>query len=520
MSLDVSKPKAVGYIRVSTQEQADKGLSPINQKLAIERYCQDHDYDLLTVYNDEESAKTLNRKGLTNARAFCRRHKKDISKFIFYNLSRLTRNLDNQLTLLAEFKALGIEPESICESIDDTPVGRAMVSIIGTINQLNNETKADDVSRNMLQGRTDGRPMNMLPTGYLNRKDADGKSYGIVDPDRGHHITTIFEKMSTGSYSQKEVLNHINSLGFKTRKGNPLSTTTLNKILINRTYLGEILVSEEIGWKKSPCIPALTSPDIFERVQRVLSRRKKKYTTSTRTKRSTDFPLTVFCRCDCGAAFTGSYTSKEIKGKQEKAKYPYYRCRSSECGSSYKKEELEASFVSLLRRLSPSKGLLRAFKLVIKDVYDEKLGDSRKEVDALQRKLEETENRKSKLMDLMLDGTISKDDFSLKNDELTAAITDLTWTISDKRTTLIQLSSVIDSAFAALQNIDKTWLNSDTDTKRLIQRALFPSGLVYTNSGEFRTPQVTKAFNILELFDMDESQVVPQNEFELIPCCA
>jgi len=77
-------------------------------------------------------------------------------------------------------------------------------------------------------------------------------------------------------------------------------------------------------------------------------------------------------------------------------------------------------------------------------------------------------------MDLMLEGTFSKDDFSDRNNGLTAAITDLTWTISDKRTTLIQLSSVIDIAFSTLQNIDRTWLNSDANTKRLIQRALFP----------------------------------------------
>lgn len=91
-------------------------------------------------------------------------------------------------------------------------------------------------------------------------------------------------------------------------------------------------------------------------------------------------------------------------------------------------------------------------------------------------------------MDLMLDGVSSKDDFNGKNDELTAAITDLNWEISDKRMTLVQLSSVIDTAFAALQNIDRTWLNSDSATRRLIQNALFPNGLVYMSNGEFRTP--------------------------------
>ncbi len=514
MPLENNKPNVVGYIRVSTNEQAEQGLSLESQENSIRKYCKNNNLNLVAVYSDNKSAKTLKRKGLTNARIYCRRHKKEVSKFIFHNLSRLTRSLENQILLLAEFKSFGIEAVSLNETIEETPLGRMMTNLVGAINQFNNETKSVDVTEKLLSGREKGQPMHMLPIGYLNKRSIDGEPYGEVDPERGHFITEIFKKMSTGMFAQNQVMVHFNSLGFTTRKGNPLSPQTLNRILTNRTYTGMLYVDEERGWRASPHIPALTEVETFDRVQGILSSRKKKYENPTRTKRSSDFPLTVFCRCDCGASFTVSYTSKQTGDELKKIKYPYYRCRSSKCGSSYRKEELESGFVSILKRLSPSTGLLRAFKLVIRDVYDEKLGDSKKEVTALEKKLEEIEKRKSKLMDLMLDGSISKHDFSGKNDELTASITDLSWTISEKRTTLIQLSSVIDSAFAALQSMDKTWLNSDTETKRLIQRALFPSGLVYTKSGEFRTPQVTKAFNILELLEMDESQVVPPPGFE------
>lgn len=45
--------------------------------------------------------------------------------------------------------------------------------------------------------------------------------------------------------------------------------------------------------------------------------------------------------------------------------------------------------------------------------------------------------------------------------------------------------------------------------KRRIQDAVFPDGLVYMENGEFGTPLNTNAFNVFELFEMDESQVVP-----------
>ena len=468
----------------------------------------------MKIYSDDKSAKNLRREGLSNARTFCKRHKKEVSKFIFHNLSRLTRNLENQITLLSELKSLGIEPVSLCEKIDSTPVGQAMVSIIGTINQLNNDAKALDVTQKMLDGRAKGQPMNMLPVGYLNRKDDSGVPFGIIDSQRGNIITAIFKKMSTGSYTQKQIRDHFNSLGFTTRRGNPLSSQTLNRILSNRTYTGMILVSEERGWITTPYIPALIDSETFDRVQGILSSRRKQYENPTRTKRSSNFTLTVFCKCDCGASFTGSYTSKKNGKDGKKIKYPYYRCRSEKCGRSVTKDELENSFFTLLKSLSPTKGLLNAFKLVIKDVYDEKLGDSEKEIAALDKKLRQAEKRKSKLMDLMLDDVISEDDFSDKNDTLKAEITDLSWTISEKRMAFTQLQSVIDTTFATLQHIDKTWLNSDPATRRLIQNALFPSGLVYTKNGEFRTPEVTKAFNILELFDRDESHLVSPPGFE------
>jgi site-specific DNA recombinase len=107
MSLEMIIPKAVGYVRVSTTEQAEHGLSLESQEKAIKKYCQDNGYCLVKVYSDDKSAKTLNRKGLNSARTFCRRNKNEVSKFIIHNLSRLARNLDNQITLLAELASLG-----------------------------------------------------------------------------------------------------------------------------------------------------------------------------------------------------------------------------------------------------------------------------------------------------------------------------------------------------------------------------------------------------------------------------
>jgi DNA invertase Pin-like site-specific DNA recombinase len=57
--------KAIGYIRVSTEEQAKEGISLENQRAKIQAYCKLHDFELDEVIEDAgKSGKDLNREGV------------------------------------------------------------------------------------------------------------------------------------------------------------------------------------------------------------------------------------------------------------------------------------------------------------------------------------------------------------------------------------------------------------------------------------------------------------------------
>jgi site-specific DNA recombinase len=53
------------YIRVSTDEQADKGYSQRNQDEMLHKYCQLHVIQVRDVIYEDHSAKTFNRPGWT-----------------------------------------------------------------------------------------------------------------------------------------------------------------------------------------------------------------------------------------------------------------------------------------------------------------------------------------------------------------------------------------------------------------------------------------------------------------------
>ncbi len=61
--------KAIGYIRVSTEEQANSGVSLDAQKAKLEAYAALYDIELVGIEVDAGvSAKTLNRPGLQSAK--------------------------------------------------------------------------------------------------------------------------------------------------------------------------------------------------------------------------------------------------------------------------------------------------------------------------------------------------------------------------------------------------------------------------------------------------------------------
>jgi len=72
-SIDIAEPKGdamkvIGYIRVSTDKQAEDGDSIELQREKVRQYCDLHDHDLVELYTDSgASGKNMDRDGLHNA---------------------------------------------------------------------------------------------------------------------------------------------------------------------------------------------------------------------------------------------------------------------------------------------------------------------------------------------------------------------------------------------------------------------------------------------------------------------
>ncbi|OPY71008.1 MAG: DNA-invertase hin [Syntrophorhabdaceae bacterium PtaU1.Bin034] len=132
--------KAVGYVRVSTDEQAREGISLENQRAKIEAYCELHDLTLVEILEDAgKSGKDLNRDGIQALMEAIKGRK--IDAVVVYKLDRLSRRVKDTLSLMDLVEKRLVAFHSITERIDTkTAMGKFFLNIMASMNQWERDT--------------------------------------------------------------------------------------------------------------------------------------------------------------------------------------------------------------------------------------------------------------------------------------------------------------------------------------------------------------------------------------------
>lgn len=167
--------RAIGYCRVSTDEQAERGVSLDAQRAKIEAWCALHDVQFVGVEVDAGiSGKAMaNRPALQRALDAIRTGR--ATTLVIVDLSRLTRRTRDLLDVVDRYFRTGERSlVSIRESIDTTtPAGRMIVTVLGAIGELEREQISMRVSSAMQHMRAEGRYTGgVAPYGFVLDGDA------------------------------------------------------------------------------------------------------------------------------------------------------------------------------------------------------------------------------------------------------------------------------------------------------------------------------------------------------------
>src|SRR3990167_595772 len=158
--------RVIGYVRVSTDMQAQEGVSLDAQRERIRCYCKASGFKLVHLAENDTSAKSLDRPGLAAALKMLECGKADA--ILVVKLDRLTRSVIDLGTLLNGYflneKHFLL---SVTESLDTrNAMGRFVLYILALIAQWEREAIGERTREAMRHLKAQGVFLGRAPYGY------------------------------------------------------------------------------------------------------------------------------------------------------------------------------------------------------------------------------------------------------------------------------------------------------------------------------------------------------------------
>ena len=303
---------AVIYARYSSDNQREESIE--GQIRECTAYAEKNGITIVKHYIDRAiSAKTDNRPEFQQMI-------KDSDKKLFdivlvWKLDRFARNRYDSARYKTQLNKNGVKLMSATEIISEGPEGIILESVLEGYAEYYSADLAEKVVRgqteNILKGRCNGGRGTF---GYT--LDSERKFH--IDPLTSPFVLESFKKYNEGS-TMKEIRDWLNENGIKNPVGSAFTYNSVEHMLKNRRYIGELKFRDVVV---PDAIPPIIPLELFEDVQEKIAKNKK---APARRKAEDDYLLTTKLFCGyCGALMFGE-SGVSHTGKM----YTYYKCAAA-----------------------------------------------------------------------------------------------------------------------------------------------------------------------------------------------
>jgi site-specific DNA recombinase len=225
----MEKTRAIAYLRVSTEKQADEGVSLDAQRAKVLAYAQLYDLELVDVVVDAgESAGSLERPGLRRALKALKRG--EAAALLVVKLDRLTRSVrDLGLLIEQHFGTKGAVLLSVSEQIDTrSAAGRLVLNVLTAVGQWEKEAIAERTSAALQHKSQAGEFVGGAPP-YGMRLAADGVHLE-ADPAE-HAVIARTAELRRAGLSLRDVAAELAAEGKLSRSGRPFAAAQIARML-------------------------------------------------------------------------------------------------------------------------------------------------------------------------------------------------------------------------------------------------------------------------------------------------
>ena len=319
---------AVIYARYSSDNQREESIE--GQIRECTAYAEKNGITIVKHYIDRAiSAKTDNRPEFQQMI-------KDSDKKLFdivlvWKLDCFARNRYDSARYKTQLKKNGVKLMSATEIISEGPEGIILESVLEGYAEYYSADLAEKVVRgqteNILKGRCNGGRGTF---GYT--LDSEQKFH--IDPLASPFVVESFRKYRDG-LTMKEIRDWLNENGIKNPVGGAFTYNSVEHMLKNRRYIGELKFRDVVV---PDAIPPIIPLELFEDVQEKIAKNKK---APARRKAEDDYLLTTKLHCGCCGALMFGESGTSRTGEVHR----YYKCATAKKHKGCKKKTVRKQWL-------------------------------------------------------------------------------------------------------------------------------------------------------------------------------
>ena len=319
---------AVIYARYSSDNQREESIE--GQIRECTSYAEKNDITIVKHYIDRAiSAKTDNRPQFQQMIKDSDKKLYDI--VLVWKLDRFARNRYDSARYKTQLKKNGVKLMSATEIISEGPEGIILESVLEGYAEYYSADLAEKVVRgqteNILKGRCNGGRGTF---GYT--LDSERKFH--IDPLASPFVLESFTKYRDG-LTMKEIRDWLNENGIKNPVGGEFTYNSVEHMLKNRRYIGELKFRDVVV---PDAIPPIVPLELFDDVQEKIAKNKK---APARRKAEDDYLLTTKLHCGCCGALMFGESGTSRTGEVHR----YYKCATAKKKKGCKKKTVRKQWL-------------------------------------------------------------------------------------------------------------------------------------------------------------------------------
>ncbi|MFT5823594.1 MAG: site-specific DNA recombinase [Crocinitomix sp.] len=461
---EVNLKNCVIYTRVSSSRQSDEHGSLDTQLRMCKEYAIKAKYNVIKYFGGTyESAKSEERGEFQKMMKFIESSETPINYILVYKLSRFSRSGANAIYLSEQLRNKNINIISATEYSDtSTSSGVLLQNMQFVYNKYENDMRTDMIKDAVVKKIRQGYTMFKSPRGY-DQKKVDGEPIVTINKD-GDYIRKAFYLKANKGLNYIEISQYLRQkYDFEIKRGE------LKRIFKNPYYTGIIvskyLEGEIIKGRHEAIVPY----DVFLKVNELNKRIVQGYECR---KKNDNCPLTTFVICN--------KCSKNLVGYDKvKKKKSYYKCPTIGCKCNINNEKIHDQFGNLLDEYSLDDKFKEPLHQQLKFSFNHLNKENQKEKKEIEQEIDGINKKLDKIKVRYSTGEIDQ----ILYDEVAEIFNrQLTYKLEALQAVDFNVSSFteyLEDTIDLGMNLKQKWINSDYDTKRRIQRLVFPDGVTY-----------------------------------------